>query len=630
MVPKIFKVQLAFCCCLCLTVCNSQSIVNAYANVSAISGNSVIAVNNVNIANHTFAVGSNIVIMQMQDDVIGTNTTNVASFGDVGSIGSAGRFEVKKILAVSPSSGTPTTITLDSQLANSYNIGSNSSVQLITFRNLGANYTTTASITGLSWNGSVGGVIAIEVTNTLTLRHAINANAIGFTGGAMSSAADEACVNSVYIINSNLKGFKGEGIYKNTNANFNNGRGKIINGGGGGAQNNTGGGGGGNYTSGGLGGTGWACTTANSGRGIGGLSMSTYISGTRIFMGGGGGGGQQNNGVGTAGASGGGIILIKAGAIVSGTTCSSSLSVTANGGAANDSGNDGAGGGGAGGSIIIQSASFSLTATCPLTVSANGGRGGSVTNSGEHGGGGGGGQGVIIYSGAQPTANVTSQTNVGIGGANSSSSGSTSASNGSGTNGSGITSGSITVLPIKLINFTGIVLDNNIAELRWQTATEKNCKEFQLERSVDGVDFSEVAIVAAHGTSSVKQSYVALDSLTSQKLVYYRLRSIDFDGSFDLSSVISITPNQSKFSASIAPNPVSKSGLLQLSLFGITGSETISLLDIFGKQISQYQCGARQRSFVLDLSLLNIPSGMYFVKINGTNNTFIQKLVVTD
>jgi len=53
-----------------------QSIYNAYAKVTAIAGGNVLTVTNVNQVNHTFNVGEKVIVMQMQDDVIGGNTTN--------------------------------------------------------------------------------------------------------------------------------------------------------------------------------------------------------------------------------------------------------------------------------------------------------------------------------------------------------------------------------------------------------------------------------------------------------------------------------------------------------------------------------------------------------------------------
>ncbi|MEI6021985.1 MAG: T9SS C-terminal target domain-containing protein, partial [Bacteroidota bacterium] len=297
----------------------SQSTVNAYAKITAVSGSSVLTISNVDQTNHTFTVGGQVIIMQMQDDVIGSNTTNISTFGNLSSIANAGNYEIKTIAAITPTSGTPTSLTLTSVLANSYNTGANSSVQLITFRDLGANFTTTANISGITWNGNVGGVVAFYVTNTLTLNHRILADGLGFRGGLYSNDnGGSICTsnsNTLYIANNNQLGYKGEGIYKNTTNNFNNARGRLLSGGGGGNDHNAGGGGGGNFSAGGQGGNGYNNCTTFPGGGLGGISLSTQISASCVFMGGAGGGGQQNNGQNSAGGNGGGIILIKANTI---------------------------------------------------------------------------------------------------------------------------------------------------------------------------------------------------------------------------------------------------------------------------------------------------------------------------
>jgi hypothetical protein len=162
---------------------SAQTILNAYAKVTGItSGNTIITVSNVNETNHTFNVGEQVIVMQMQDDVIGSNTSNTSSFGNLSSIANAGNYEVRTITAKTPATGTPTSITLNGALTYTYNTGANASIQVITFRNLGVNYTTVGNITGLAWDGNIGGVIALQVSNDLTLNHSISANGIGFRG----------------------------------------------------------------------------------------------------------------------------------------------------------------------------------------------------------------------------------------------------------------------------------------------------------------------------------------------------------------------------------------------------------------------------------------------------------------
>ena len=198
-----------------LTSLHSQVIYNAYANVTGIAG-SVFSVNNVNESNHTFVAGETVVVMQMQDDVIGTNTTNVIGFGDLGSIKSAGLWEVAVIASVTRSSGVLQSLNLGT-LIHTYTTGANSSLQLITLRELSTTaFTSSANITGLAWNGFVGGVVALYVPTVFTLGHSISANGIGFRGGVKntpnfaSTSCDATFVNAI----GNKWAGKGEGIYK--------------------------------------------------------------------------------------------------------------------------------------------------------------------------------------------------------------------------------------------------------------------------------------------------------------------------------------------------------------------------------------------------------------------------------
>lgn len=108
--------------------------------------------------------------MQMQDNVIGRNTNNNSSFGNLGSIQSAGLFEIRTVSAIIESRTTPTSITLSTALGNTYNTGTNSRVQIISFPQLGSpDFTTTQDMNGESWDGNTGGVFAFEITEILTI-----------------------------------------------------------------------------------------------------------------------------------------------------------------------------------------------------------------------------------------------------------------------------------------------------------------------------------------------------------------------------------------------------------------------------------------------------------------------------
>jgi len=614
----------------CLILISQGQTINAYAKVTSVTGSSVLALSNVNIANHTFTVGGQVIVMQMQDDVIGTNTTNVAAFGNLSAIANAGIYEIRTIAAVTPTSGTPTSVTLTTALANTFNTGANSSVQMISFRDLGANYTTTANINGLNWDGNVGGVIAFYVTNTLTLEHRIVADGRGFRGGLYSNNnGGPTCTspsNTIIIANNNQLGFKGEGIYKSTNNNFNNARGKILNGGGGGNDHNGGGAGGGNYTAGGIGGNGYNNCTTFPGGGLGGISLSAHISASRIFMGGGGGGGQQNNTQNSAGGNGGGIILIKANTIATSATCGSSIRISANGVDAINGGNDGMGGGGAAGSIVIEAVTFAANAACPLVVRANGGDGGDVSDGAAHAGGGGGGQGVVIYSSAQPTLNVTTQANNGVAGVDNSG-GSTSAGAGSGTSGSGIITAGSGPLPVELVSFKAVPQNNRVF-LSWATASEINNDYFIVERSADGLEYAAIAQVKGNGTTNTFNSYQSYDNQPLEGISYYRLKQHDFKSGYKYSPVVSLSFEE-YISFSLFPNPVKSGERISFSLEKSAWLSQIEVLvmDITGKEVLQETFFSENKN-EFTLNDPNLQAGVYFVKVKGPYSSQIKKLVV--
>lgn len=604
----------------------SQTILNAYAKITAVNGpKTTLTLTNVNEANHTFTVGGKVIIMQMQDNVIGSNTGNNNSFGNLSVIANAGNYEIRTIISRLPASGTPTSITLNSALSNSFNTGANSSAQIITFRDMGANYTTSSNITGLAWNGNIGGVIAFEVSNTLTLNNSITADAIGFLGGLKSSNADETCDTAFYIGNDSKKGYKGEGIYKSINTAYLNGRGKLLSGGGGGSQNNSGGAGGGNYSAGGSGGIGWGCTGASSGRGKGGIALSSVISGSRIFMGGGGGGGQQNNSVSTNGGNGGGIILIKSTTLVTNTICTSAIKITANGQSASNSGNDGGGGAGAGGSIILQIINFSASSACALTINANGGNGGSVGNAGAHGGGGGGGQGVIMFPVNQPTVNVVTSTTNGAPGTDNTG-GTVSAGSGSGPNNGGVLGLVSTPLPIELLNFDGTA-ENRIIELNWRTATEINNDYFTVEKSNDGVNFTILGAIKAINSTNSISSYQLNDNKPNKGTNYYRLKQTDLDGTFEYSKIINIEFYKT-FDFSIYPNPLNSGNSLSITFDKKYASQIeLNIYDATGKNVLIKNIDATDQTEV-KLDNLNLPSGIYLIQFSNDYINSIKKLIV--
>ena len=111
------------------------------------------------------------------------------------------------------------------------------------------------------------------------------------------------------------------------------------------------------------------------------------------------------------------------------------------------------------------------------------------------------------------------------------------------------------ILPVQLLNFQAQP-QGKTNFLDWQTANEKDNDGFSIERSAEGKVFKTIGFVKGHGTTTEKQSYTFTDD-TPLSISYYRLKMIDFDGTFEYSKVVSvIAANKTqKLNIKAYPNP---------------------------------------------------------------------------
>lgn len=419
----------------------------------------------------TIAAGSELLVIQMQDASI--NTANSVAYGN-GSTGAGftainnvGNYEF--VTATGPVSGGSIPIYgagTGGGLVFGYTAAAESATKgQSTFQVvLVPQYLTatlSSTLTAAAWNGSTGGILALDVASTLTLGSAtVSLDGMGFRGGAglqlgggggtgtdfqQPAPATYTPVGPPPPSTTTQVGWdavKGEGVagtpawvesggtFLATGTGYPSGtsgvdgsmaRGAPGNAGGGGTDSdpvpappagndqNAGGGGGGNGGSGGSGGDSWNTNLSSGGEG--GAAFPATID--RIAMGGGGGAGTRNNSnpdlQASSASPGGGIIFIRA------YQFSGTATLTANGSNSyNGTLNDSGGGGGAGGTIIMLAANGGEGG---LTLQANGGRGGDAWDAQaytlglRHGPGGGGGGGVIYVSAAPAGMSVTGGAN---------------------------------------------------------------------------------------------------------------------------------------------------------------------------------------------------------------------------
>jgi hypothetical protein len=100
-------------------------------------------------------------------------------------------------------------------------------------------------------------------------------------------------------------------------------------------------------------------------------------------------------------------------------------------------------------------------------------------------------------------------------------------------------------LPVELISF-GAKSKQSFIQLDWITATEINNEGFEIQRSVDGENFTSIGWVYGNGSTTEIIEYKFKDNEPMQGINYYRLKQIDFDGQYEYSNIVSATINSDK------------------------------------------------------------------------------------
>ena len=187
-------------------------------------------------------------------------------------------------------------------------------------------------------------------------------------------------------------------------------------------------------------------------------------------------------------------------------------------------------------------------------------------------------------------------------------------------------------LPVKLTTFNGKLV-NADAILNWNTASEINSNSFVVERSIDGVNFEGLGKVKAAGNSSSLKSYKyadvnALALVNKFSVVYYRLKMVDNDGSFEYSKTIEVkTDADTKESVKVNPNPFTNE--LTVSIETLVDSKaTLEVVDINGKVTLTQNVNVTKGTSAINVDgIEKLKQGVYFVRVSTDLGTQVFKMV---
>lgn len=181
-----------------------------------------------------------------------------------------------------------------------------------------------------------------------------------------------------------------------------------------------------------------------------------------------------------------------------------------------------------------------------------------------------------------------------------------------------------TEIPVELTSFVASVIERDVT-LTWSTATEKNNNGFEIQRSNDNTNFSTISFVKGVGTTLETTTYSFTDNNLNEGKYQYRLKQIDYDGSFtyyNLPEEVQVgTPVDFSISQNY-PNPFNPSTKVDFTL-PIESNVTVELFDILGSKVATLLSGSFVsgfHSFEISAQKYGLSSGTYIYRMSARDS----------
>ncbi len=181
-------------------------------------------------------------------------------------------------------------------------------------------------------------------------------------------------------------------------------------------------------------------------------------------------------------------------------------------------------------------------------------------------------------------------------------------------------------LPITLLHFDAKGRGSYIA-VEWESGREVNSSGYVLERSEDGISFSQISFFEARGTTTHGVSYAYPDrNILPNKSYHYRLKMVDLDGTTTYSPVVTaqVVSDEVVFVGEIYPNPAVSEAFIDLWV-NEEEQMTVTIVDILGREVKRWQAVYEPGLHILKVDLSAVSSGVYVISIESETSMYSRK-----
>lgn len=171
--------------------------------------------------------------------------------------------------------------------------------------------------------------------------------------------------------------------------------------------------------------------------------------------------------------------------------------------------------------------------------------------------------------------------------------------------------------PVTLSSFSAVEKAGRV-ELSWVTETEQNTNLFEIERSGGGAEYKKIGVVQASGNTASVRYYNYTDDIPLQGMNQYRLKSLDYDGTFQYSKVVPVFIAAGK-SWAVSPSPAYS--VIKIS-GPFAGTTHLRLFDHSGKEVRHEIVQTNSSS--TNLQVHTLPPGVYHLHIHSSSGTAVK------
>jgi hypothetical protein len=185
-------------------------------------------------------------------------------------------------------------------------------------------------------------------------------------------------------------------------------------------------------------------------------------------------------------------------------------------------------------------------------------------------------------------------------------------------------------VPVELASFAASVSGNDVT-LSWMTATELNNSGFNVERTTGEESWTELGFIEGHGTTTETQVYTFIDKGLAEGTYSYRIKQVDFDGSYkyyDLNQDVEIAAPISYALSQNYPNPFNPTTKIKYSV-PFDGFVNIAVFNILGKKVANIVSSVQKAgNYELTFDATNLASGMYIYRMEAGDFVSIKKMMI--